>query len=68
MLSLFDEQDTSGAVIFVGGQRGSDYGFSDKLYKLDALSSKWVELKQTLKVGRNNHAAMFIPDEAVTCQ
>ena len=55
-------------MVFVGGQRGSDYGFSDKLYRLDGADSNWVELKQTLKVGRNNHAAMFIPDEAVACQ
>ena len=55
-------------MIFVGGQRGSDYKFSDKLYKLEAMDSNWVELKQTLKVGRNNHAAFLIPDEAVVCQ
>jgi hypothetical protein len=34
---FFCFQDTNGAAIFVGGERGSDYKFSENLYKLGPI-------------------------------
>ena len=60
-------KDTNGASIFIGGQRGDNYQFSQKLFKLESLEDGWMEMKQTLKVPRNNFAAFLVPDSSITC-
>ena len=67
-LNLLNQlQDTNGASVFIGGQRGDNYHFSEKLYKLESVDAGWTEMKQTLKVPRNNFAAFLVPDSAITC-
>jgi hypothetical protein len=34
----------------------------------ESVDSGWSELAQTLKVGRNNHAAFLVPDEFAACK
>jgi hypothetical protein len=40
---------------------------SARIFKLQDASSAWVEMKQTLKIGRYHPVAFIVPDEITNC-
>ena len=55
--------NSDGRVILVGGNEQS--GQSQILYEY--TDEGWVELEQKLKVGRENHSPIFIPNDLLDC-
>jgi hypothetical protein len=60
--------DPNGGVVLVGGS--SDYDeILDTLFQLPhgGEDAEWIELEQTLNVGRRSHVAFLVPDNIVDC-
>ena len=58
-------QDPKGGVVLLGGLISTLK--SARIFKLQDASSAWVEMKQTLKVGRYHPVAFIVPDELTNC-
>ena len=61
------EDPRGGVILLTGVLPGSTYPNSVKILKLKDASSAWVEMKQTLKVGRYGAIAFFVPDDITNC-
>ena len=61
--SLIEYPD--GGVILLGGD--SDLTNENKFYYLEHANSRWVEMPQKLKIGRQSAIAFLVPDEITNC-
>ena len=53
-------------VLLVGGSSTVTEGL-ETILKLNDAESKWTELPQKLKAGRNLHSAFLVPDKLADC-
>ena len=58
-------QDPNGGVVVLTGLISGSK--SVKILKLRDASSAWVEMQQTLKIGRYHPVAFIVPDEITNC-
>jgi hypothetical protein len=62
-------EDQNGGVVLIGGEYRTSGWTLDNLYQLPhgGEDSEWIKMKQTLKIGKRNHVAFFVPDNIVDC-
>jgi hypothetical protein len=58
-------EDPNGGVVLLGGLIFGAQ--SARIFKLQDALSAWVEMKQTLKIGRYFPVAFIVPDEITNC-
>ena len=61
-------EDQNGGVVLIGG-RSSSYGSLDTLYQLPhgSQDAVWTKMEQKMKIGRQDHTAIMVPDNIVDC-
>ncbi len=61
-------EDRNGGVVLVGGESASSQNL-DVLHQLPhgGADAEWIELKQKLKMGRQEHVAFLVPSDLTDC-
>ena len=62
-----DVEHPDGGALLVGGSEDRITNLRNSFLRLRHAESSWEELPQKLKIGRDSHVAVMVPDELVNC-